>query len=571
MWRRWFVFPLILLLWGLTACGVTPSQDSQIVTSVLSEPKTFNYILSQESPNIFSYTYEGLTKEDYRTGEIIPALAESWQFSDDGLSLTFTLRPNLRWSDGEPLTVADVVFTYNDLILNEDIPTGLRDVLRVGRSGSLPQVRSLGNNQVEFRLEEPFAPFLQSTAIAILPAHILAPTVAEKDEEGNPRFLSTWTVTTKPEDLVVNGPYKLAEYRTSQRVKFTANPYYWGKDDQGNSLPKIKNIVWQIVESTDTALLQFRSGSLDALGVSPEYFSLLKKEEDRGKFTIYNGGPNYGQQFIAFNLNRGSMDGKPVVNPVKSRWFNNRNFRQAVAYAIDRPRMINNIYRGLGEAQKSSISVQSPFYDPTIPGYDYDRDRARELLLAGGFQYDQGGRLRDDAGNEVRFTLLTNAGNNLREALGSQIQQDLDRLGMQVDFTPIAFNVLIDRLDNTLDWDCHLIGLTGDNEPNNGANVWFPDGNLHLFNQRKDNLEGWQVADWEQEIGDLYIQAAQELDFEKRKALYSTIQRLVAEEVPLIHLVNSYALGAVRDRIQGVEFSALGGALWNIERLTLAE
>jgi len=278
---------------------------------------------------------------------------------------------------------------------------------------------------------------------------------------------------------------------------------------------------------------------------------------------------------MAFNLNQGSRDGQPLVTPYKSKWFNNIKFRQAIAYAINRERMINNIYRGLGKPQNSPISVQSPFYDETIKGYDYQPELAKKMLLQEGFKYDDNGNLLDAENNQVRFTLLTNAGNKIRESLGSQIKQDLSLIGITVDFTPIAFNVLVDKLSNSLDWEAHIIGFTGGNEPNGAANLWFPDGNLHLFNQKpqqgRNPIEGRIVKDWEKQIGELYIQGARELDIEKRKKIYAQTQQLAVENLPLIYLVNPLSLGAVRNRIKGIDYSALGGAFWNIEKLKISD
>lgn len=567
----------ILVNSSLTACVNIQKVDNsdRIIQSVLSDPKTFNVALSQESPNIFGLTYEGLVRENPLTGKVEPALAKSWEISEDKLKIIFTLKNDLKWSDGQPLTVDDVVFSYNQIYLNEAIPTNVRDSLRIGQSRAFPTVEKLNDSQVQFTIPEPFAPFLDATGLAILPKHILEEKVNTKDKDGKPIFLSFWGVDTPPDELVVNGAYKLKSYATSQRVIFTKNPFYWEKDIQGNQLPYIKEIVWEIVESTDTSLLQFRSGSLDSIGVTPESFSLLKREEKRGDFTIFNGGPDYGITFMAFNLNQGSRNGKPLVTPYKSKWFNNVNFRRAIAHSLNRERMINNIYRGLGEEQNSPISVQSPFYDSTIKGYNYDPELAKEILREEGFKYNQEGKLLDSENNEVRFTLLTNAGNKIRESLGSQIKQDLSRIGITVDFTPIAFNVLVDKLTNSLDWEAHIIGFTGGNEPNGGANLWFPDGNLHLFNQKpqpgRQPIEGRIVADWEEKIGQLYIEGARELDFEKRKEIYNQTQQLASEYLPLIYLVNPYSLSAVRNRIQGVEYSALGGAFWNIQTLTLRE
>jgi peptide/nickel transport system substrate-binding protein len=579
-------FWLLISIIALTAITITSCHPSnfksksaqipQLVTSILSDPKTFNYALSSEFPNIFSLTYEGLTIQNPITGDIEPNLAESWETTDDNLGFIFTLRSGLKWSDGQPLTVDDVVFTYNEIYLNEAIPTDARDILRIGESRSLPNVQKIDNRRVKFTTPEPFAPFLGSLGIPILPAHSLKESIKTKDQEGKPIFLSKWGVDTPVDEIVVNGPYKLESYHTSQRVIFQRNPYYWRQRLEGESQPYIERIVWPIVESTDTSLLQFRSGSLDTIGVTPDYFSLLKKQEKQGNFTIYNGGPATGTSFVFFNLNKGKKDGKPLVNPIKSRWFNTVEFRQAVAYAIDRQTMINNSFRGLGQTQDSPITIQSPFYLSPKEGlktYDYNPEKAKALLKKSGFQYNDQGKLLDAQGNSIRFTLLTNAGNKIREAMGAQIKQDLGQIGMEVDFTPLAWNTYIDKLSNTLDWDASLLGLTGGLEPNSGANVWSPEGGLHMFNQKpqagQKPIEGWEIAPWEAKIGQLYIQAARELDPAKRKAIYAETQKITQENLPFIYLVNPYSLSAVRNKFTGIQYSALGGAFWNIHEIKI--
>jgi peptide/nickel transport system substrate-binding protein len=580
-WNR-FNFPIaafaILTVISLSACNPATlrsqaNQVPQVVLSVLSDPKTFNAVLSQESPNIFGLTYEGLITENPMTGKKEPALAESWKISEDKLKLIFTLRPGLKWSDGYPLSADDVVFSYNNLYLNPNIPNNYRDSLRIGQSRAFPSIRKLDDLKIEFTIPEPFAPFLDSAGLPILPKHVLQEAIATKGADGKLKFLSLWGVDTPPDRLIVNGPYKLKSYSTSQRLIFEKNPYYWKKDKQGNQLPHIQRVIWAIVESTDTSLIQFRSGSLDSIGVSPDSFSLLKREEKRGNFTIYNGGPAYGTSFITFNLNQGSRNGNPLVDPVRSRWFNNVNFRRAIAYAIDRQRMINNIFQGLGQPQNSDISIQSPFYYKDLKGYEFNPKEAKNLLLQEGFKYNEKGELVDDRGNRVRFTLITNAGNKIREAMGAQIKEDLGKIGIQVDYSPIAFNVLVDKLSNSLDWECHLLGFTGGNEPNDGANIWFPDGNLHTFNQKpqpgQPPIEGREVSAWEKKIGELYIQGARELDEDKRKAIYNETQQIISEYLPFIYLVNPYSMAAVRNQIEGIQYSALGGAFWNIDELKI--
>jgi peptide/nickel transport system substrate-binding protein len=584
-WQRGLSL-VMTAVFAIALSGCNPSNFQRadaasvprLVFSSLGDPKTFNPVLNDEANHVFGYTYEGLTTTDGITGDVIPAQAESWEISEDGRTIVFTLREGLRWSDGEPLTADDVVFTFNEVIFNEEIPTSSRDVMRIGEQGLLPAVSKLDDRRVQFVLPEPFAPFLRTTSMEILPAHVLRPTLQERDANGNLRFSSTWTAGTPPSQLVVNGPYRIKRYTPSERVEFERNPYYWRQDDQGNPQPYIQELVWQVIESTDNQLLQFRSGGLDLMGISPDFYALLRRETDRGDFSIYNGGPAMGTTFMAFNLNKGRRNGRPVVDPIKSRWFNTVEFRQAVSYAIDRQAMLNNIFQGLGEPQTSPISKQSPYYagpEEGIPTYDYNPDKARNLLISAGFQYSGRGELLDADGNRVRFTLLTNSGNKIREAMGSQIRQDLSRIGIQVDFQPIAFSVLVDRLSDSLEWDAHILSLTGGLEPNNGANVWLVDGTLHAFNQGaapgQEPLEGREIADWEQRISDLYIQAAQTVDEDERRALYRETQEITQTYLPFIYLINPLSLGAVRNRVEGVQYTAIGGSMWNLYELRLQE
>ncbi|MDY6938130.1 MAG: ABC transporter substrate-binding protein [Cyanobacteriota bacterium] len=571
---------MVLTLSGCSAedLKVESAQVPQIILGQLSEPKTFNAALSQESPNIFGYVYEGLLTSNGQS-ELEPGIAEDLpEISADKKTITFTLREGLKWSDGEPLTSDDVVFTFQDVYFNPAIPNPTKDVLRVGEQGDLPTVQKIDDRRVAFILSEPFSPVVRSIGGSeILPAHILRESVETLDESGNPLFLSTWATDTSPQNLVVNGPYTLTSYTPSQRLIFEKNPYYWRKDEAGNSQPYIEKIIWQFVENQDTQFLQFRSGGLTSISVAPQYFSLLKREEERADFTIFEDGPATGTTFITFNLNKGrNENGTPLVDPIKSAWFNDLNFRKAIAYGIDRETMINNIYRGLGSLQHSPISVPSPYYlspEEGLPTYEYNLEKAKELLLASGFKYDSLGQLEDAQGNRVRFELVTNSGNQVREGIGVQIQQDLKKIGIEVNFTPITFNSLVAKIQDSLDWECHLIGFTGGIEPHGGSTIWALDGRLHSFNQDRQDppIEGREIADWEREIAQLYVRGAQEFDEAKRKEIYGQTQILAQENLPFIYLVNPYSMAAVRNNLENVEFSALGGAFWNLEELKISE
>lgn len=563
-----------------TEFKTTAAQAPQIVAQTPGDPQTFNYAMNQTLPSVFSFIYEGLITENGETGKLEPALAQSWEISEDKLRIIFTLQEGLKWSDGKPLTADDVVFTYNDIYFNEQIPTDIRDIFRIGNNKALPKVRKLDARRVEFIVPEPFAPFLRFAGGAyILPEHALRQSIETKNQDGKLKFLSTWGTDTDPQKVIANGPFTIESYTVNQRVVFRRNPYYWRKDPQGNQLPYMKRLIWQIVGSSDTALMQYRSGGLDILEIGPSSFQLLKREEKRGKFSIYNGGPDVTINFLCFNLNKGRRNGKPLVDPIKSRWFNSVAFRQAIAYGINRKAILNNIYRGLGEFQDSPISVQSPYYLSPKEGlkvYNYNPQKAKELLQEAGFKFNNKGQLLDADGNRVRFTMLSEGSG--RDPLNSQIKLDLSKIGIQVDFTPMDFAVMYDKIINTLEWESYsgsITAGTGSIEPYSTANVWLADGGFHSFNQKpqagQPPIEGREVADWEAQIGRLYIEGARELDEAKRKEIYAQTQRLAQEYLPFIYLVNPLTLAAMRDRIEGVKFSALGRTLWNAYELKVAE
>ncbi|MEG5001504.1 ABC transporter substrate-binding protein [Microcoleus sp. B4-D4] len=580
--RRWLAILLALIATiSLSACRPARSQlTNRLVVPTPSGPSTFNYPLNQSAYSVFGYMYEGLINENGLTSQLEPGLAESWKVSKDGKKIVFTLREGLKWSDGEPMTTDDIIFSYEKIYFNDKIPSGLKDTLRVGMSRQFPKLKKIDSRRVEFSVAEPFAPFIRyAGGIPILPAHILQEAVSNTDAGGNSQFLSTWGTDTDPKKIVGNGQYRMLSYTPNQRVVLERNPYFWRKDAEGNAQPYIQQIVWQIIENTDNQLLNFRSGDLDTLDVQPEVFPLLKREEKRGKYTVFNGGPDTGSVFMTFNLNQGrNAQNQPFVDPVKSRWFTNQEFRQAVAYGIDRSAMTNNIYRGLGAPLYSPIPAQSPFYlspEQGLKTYDYDPQKSKELLLNAGFKYNSNGDLLDAGGNKVRFTLLIAAGKKVREQMATQIKQDLGKLGMQIDTQFLSFNTYVEKLRLTRNWDTYLGGFTGGTEPHSGYNIWSVNGTLHSFNQGpqagEPPIKGWEVYQWEQKIDDLYVKASQELDEAKRKELYGEAQRIITEQVPFVYMVNPLTFEAVRDRISGIRYSAIGGAFWNLYELKMAE
>lgn len=568
---------LILVVLTIVSCSSVSSLSKQRLSlPIESDIKTLNPVLVSDaySGQALGLVFNGLLTTDEK-GNLIPELAEKWEFKRGGLELVFTLKPGLKWSDGEPLTIEDVLFTFQSVYFNSEIPSSIQEIFRIGEKRELPQIKKINDRSVSFLLPEPFAPFLRFAGGAnILPRHILLDAIKAKDENGKPKFFQTWGIDTDLNTLVGSGAYKLSSYLPAERLTYDRNPFYYL-----SPLPKIPKIVYQIIGSPDSMVLRFRSKEIDVIPqVRGQDFQILKRFEGPGKFKIYPLGEVSNRSFMMFNLNQGrNKEGKPFVSPVKSAWFNDVNFRRVIAYAIDRSAMINTYYRGLGSPQDSPIPAISPYHlsrADGIPFYDYNPAKAKELLTKAGFKYNQNDRLVDKNNNEVRFTLMTSSG-GAGASLAPMIKNDLDRIGITVDLQILEFTALIDKLDRSKEWEVAMLGFGGGIEPHGSFHLWYSEGASHMFNLAPNPGDppypGRVVSDWEKEIDRLLIAGAREIDEAKRRAIYGEFQRIVQSQVPLIYLVTPLALTAIRDRVEGVAPTPTGGSLWNLDELTLSE
>ena len=422
-------------------------QGGALTSATISEPLTLNLAIANDasSSGVLGYLFEGLTETSWLTDEVEPALAESWERSEDGLTWTFHLRNDVRWHDGEPFTAHDVGFTFNRIIYNDDIPASSRPAFHFrfpdeesGEWKEAPMtVTALDDYTVECVLPGPFAPFLRSMGTAIYPKHILEKHV----DDGT--FTSTWDIDTDPAEIVGTGPFTIERYEPSERVVMRRNPGYWLKDDAGNSLPYLDEIVHVIVPDLETELDKFLSGESDVHGVLGEEYSRLEPLQEEGNFTIYRRGPAFGTTFLGFNMNPGRNPdtGEPYVAPEKLEWFQNTQFRQAVAHVIDKDTIIDDVQHGLGYPQWASISpAAGDFHNPNVRRYEYDVDRANEILDGIGWTDTDGDGIREDGeGNDIEFSLVTNTGNTVREKVGTLVHRGIQEIGLRVDYRLVEF------------------------------------------------------------------------------------------------------------------------------------
>ncbi len=533
-------------------------------------PKTFNIWNAKDntSSSLAGMMFEGMFTSDAYTGKVIPRLAKDVKIDNSGKIYTITLRKGLQWSDGKEITADDVEFTYNTIIKGGFGDTSTRDVMAV--DGIMPSCTKLDKYTLQFTTPKPFAPFLRMLGFAIAPKHIVKPVT----DKGKDEFNRFWGVTTKPEEFVTNGAFKLKEYVPAQRVIFERNDKYSMIDKENNLLPYLNQYVVYIVGDLNNQVLKFEAGELDVLPVRGNQAARFKSLEKNSDYKIFNLGASDGTTFLSFNLNRRKNDkGKYYVDPIKQKWFNDSNFRQAVDYAIDREFIVANILNGVGMPLFTAEGLSSIFLNEKLAkGHPKNLEFAKQLLAKSGFYTDEKGILHDKDGNEVEFTLMTNAGNIERESIGVMIKEDLTELGMKVNFKPIEFNVLVGKLTGSLDWDAIIMGLTGSSlEPNNGANVWYSYGSLHMFNLRqgKDAETKADLRAWEASLDKLFAKGAITLDFNERRKIYDEYQQIVYDNRPFIYLYTPLNIYAVRTKFKNLSPTALGGVLHNLEEIYL--
>lgn len=553
------------------------------VSTIGSGPKSFNYWVSGDvdSAGIGLMMWEKLLEIDAWTGKPYPRLAKSFTVAPNKMDYVVRLRKGLRWSDGHALTADDVVFTMNTLIGEQygQHASSLHDVLSVG--GKYPTTEKIDDLTVKFHTAVPFAPFLTELAGApIGPKHILEPVI----KKGRDAFNSFWSVNCDPKDLVVSGRFKVSRYVPAQRVEFIRNANYSFVDKLGKRLPYLNSFVFAIVPDLNTLILKFYAGELDLLDIRSirgQDAALMKQREATGNFTMYNLGPDDGTMFFMVNQCRriDPKTGKPFVDPVKQSWFNNLYFRQAINHAIDRRKLVDNILKGVGTELFTPESTASVYFNKNLKQFKQDLKLAADLLAKGGF-HKQDERLVDRAGNNVEFALQTNAGNTTREAACVMIADDLKKLGMKVNVQPIDFNILVCKVESSLDWDAIVMGLTGSKlEVYDGANVWKADGRLHMFDQRQPDASGKVTAgdarDWEKKIDQLFDLGATTFDEQQRRKYYDEYQQIVYEQAPFIYLYSSLDLTAARNNVCNYKPMPLGvnytpvGSMHNLEEIYL--
>lgn len=521
----------VLLACAVCACAAGPNE---LRIAMSGEPKSFDALhVSEENSETIRFLTGGvLLRVNRATDQLQPELAESWAITEGGRAITFHLRAGLRFSDGSALTAEDVARTLRTALdPKQASPTG--DTFRSDKGE--PQVLAASGRDVTLRY-----PVAKPGIDRLFDALSIVPPA------GSSRFPAS------------AGPFYVAEYKSGEFVRLARNPYYWKKDAAGKQLPYLDSVRVEIQPNRDLEVAQFLRGELDLVNkLEPESFDRVAKASPAA---ARNLGASLDSEFLWFNQ-------RPTagLEEWKRKWFTSAAFRHAVSQSIRRDDIARVVFAGHAHAAAGPFSPANRFwFNATLKALPYDAKAPLRALAAEGFTL-RDGVLRDREGHAVEFSLITNAGNRPRAGMAAVIQEDLGKIGIRVNIVTLDFGSLIERIAKTYQYEAALLGFANvEIDPNEQMNVWLSSGAQHAWWPGQKT----PATPWEAEIDKLELTQASEASRETRKKAFDAVQRIAAEQEPIIYLVNPDYLAAIGPRVKGAQAGAVPPQiLWNVEWL----
>ena len=572
---------IALLVFGLVSCSPPPDIEREhaplpedvdrsertpgryggvFVESNSQEPKTFNPMVSEDaySAQAIALMQSSLTNFDPVKEEIVPALAKSWDIGPDNKEYTFHLRRGVRWSDGEPFTADDVMFTF-DAAFDPRFPNRYAQQYTI--AGEPLRYEKVDDYTMRFRTADIYAPFLNDIGfINILPKHSLEASL----EDGT--LQKQWTSQTAintPSDIVGTGPFRLFSYRPGERMVMAPNPHYWRADTENQRLPYIDFYIAKFVPSVNTETVLFATGQTDAADISVTDVAWVEEAAETYDFRIYDRGPASSISFFWFNQHPGkNKSDQPLIRPYKLAWFQNPDFRKAVLLGLDRVGLVKAVYFGRAEPLDTIISpANRKWHNSDTTAYPYDPERALRLLEESGFVLGSDGVLRDAGGNPVEFELLAREGSQTATSVGTTLIENMRALGIKVTLSMLDFGTMINRVSDTFDYEAAMMGFTGGGDPSGGKAIYRSNGRLHAWYPEQSA----PATDWEARIDEIMTEQERTLDESKRVALIREMQSIFSDELPLLFLITPNAYAGIRNKWQNVDVPALGAITWNLD------
>ena len=487
-----------------------PAYGDTIIEASIGDASYLNPILASDSASgdINGFVYNGLVKYD-KNINLVGDLAESWEVSKDGLEITFHLRRNVRWHDGEPFTGEDVKFTYEKLVDPNIRTPYASDYLMIKR------LEVVDPYTVKIRYKEPFSPGMESWGMGIIPKHIF-----EKGDFNN------HPANRHP---IGTGPYKFVEWKTDERIVLEASgDYFEGR-------PYIDRIIYRIVPDQAVQFLELKRGTVDTMGLTPDQF----QKEAVGKDFLENFNkfryPSFGYTYLGFNLR----------NPL----FQDKRVRQAITYAINREEIIDGVLLALGQISTGPFPPTSWAYNKDVPLYGHNPEKAKKLLYNCGWQDRDGNGILEKDGMPFSFTLMTNQGNKMRELCATIIQSNLKEVGIEVKIRILEWAAFIHQYIDKKNFDAVILGWSLSRDPDQFS-IWHS-------SQVKEGQYNF-VSYSNPEVDRLLVEGRRTFAIEKRREIYHKIHAILADEQPYTFLYVADALPVVHRRFHGIEVAPAG-------------
>jgi peptide/nickel transport system substrate-binding protein len=502
---------------GATTTTATPKKGGHVVEGNFTDIRTLNSMLSSDTASnlVIGLMFEGLL--NYRkNGDLIPALAADLpKTSSDGLTYTFKLRSNLKFSDGQPITSDDVKFTYQ---LAYD--PQYKDVASPRRGDLSKYIGSIDTpdaQTVVIKTTQVFAPFLANHALyGILPKHILGSMTAAQ--------INTADFNTAPS--VTSGAFKFVKWDKGQQVTMARNDNYWA------GAPYLDQWIYKVLPDSVAVTNQLKTGEIDVGPVDPGQFDALKTTSTvaMSEFPV----PTF--TFYAYQL-----DPSKPAGPL----FQDKAVRQALLYALNRDQIVSAVFFGHGTVANSVEPPTSWAYkDKPTTLIKFDKAKAESLLDGAGWAKGADG-IRAKNGMKLKFTMITNAGNKQRESMLQVMQQSWHDIGVEATPSLIQFPQLVSQIVSIRTFDVFLVGFN-----------WAQDPDVSpLYHSRNTAPGGFNGAFFKNDQADqLLDQALTTLDRTKRKQLYSQFQDLMSDLQPSPVILFNTGIYGVNTRVQGTDF-----------------
>ena len=482
------------------------SQESggTLTNAMIGEPNNLIAMIAGDgaSSAIAGQIFNSLLKYDENL-EFEGDLAESWEVSKDYKTIRFNLKTKKNWSDDHPITCKDVLFTWK-AVTHPDTRTPYGSDYQLVSSAEC-----VNDYQFIAKYNEPYAPALETWAsLHILPEHLL------KNEDINNTYFSL--------NPVGSNYYALDSWVTGQQLKLKANP------NAIHGKPLIDNKVSRIIPDLSSQFMELIAGNIDLMSINPIQYSRVfpNRSELNNKINLYKEMGN-GYTYFGFNLNK-----KP---------FDDINIRKAISYAIDRQEIIDGVLLGLGEEITSPYKPGTYWENKNIKKLSFNPQKAKELLEKSGYHLNN--NIYEKDGIPLSFEILTNQ-NKQREMTAVLIQRRLQDIGIDVSIRVIEWASFVNRFIKTGEFQAVVLGWSLSLDPDQYS-IW------HSSQQGPGqfNFIGYS----NKRVDDLLEKGRQELNKEKRKAIYDEFSAILYEDQPIVYLYAGYGLSAIHKKIKGVK------------------